>query len=791
MPFAEPRAPGAFFGLFAVGLPLLAVVLELVTGVCADLFFDPLPGWGHLLLVLTVPLANFLLLRHARNDNRPPAWLTMLSGAAIAVAALYALALLPLAPFALVALILFGLGLLAFAPLLGLISTLKLLAATEAERVVRRTLAGAGLAVLAFLAADLPASATQLALRWQSNGDGAGAASLMRALGDEDLLLRLCYGGNGRAAGPASFLLATANEGLFSPGPAAGTAAARELYFRATGRPFGSGEPEGIRGAWAFDFDGDLGGEAVGARASGLTLAESRIDGSVAAADNLAYLEWTAVFANVSEMQREARLTLALPEGAVASRATLWVNGEPREASVAGRAAARAAYENVVTVQRRDPLLVTTDGAGRLLVQAFPIQPGSRLKLRIGLTAPLAVAPDGRRSLALPAIADRNFELAKGLEHQLWIEADAAAGASGARLDARAIPGGTVQLRGRVGDEVLAARRPRIRIAALTGPSVRTGVAPAADKQPAFAVEQTIERAAAAPPTALHILLDGSSGNRAAAAGLKEALASLPAGLPVSLTVASAEPRRVETAPWSAEQRARLESAIDNSDFAGGEDNLPALADALDAAQGSGARLLWIHGPQPIAFAGARARLDQLLERRADLPGLIRYQAEPGPAFTISGNLWFETARAATPGGDPAADLAVLLAEQSAGQAWRIARQRVAAPAGATASPHIARLWAAGELAAAAGATGKAREEAIALAHRLNIVTPVSGAVVLETDREYGASGLPVPGAADVPTVPEPGTWALLALGALVLVWFARRRRWRFPAFAQPAGALA
>jgi hypothetical protein len=614
----------------------------------------------------------------------------------------------------------------------------------------------------------------------------------MRTIGDEDLLLRLCYGGVGRAAGPASFLLATINEGMFAPGPAAGTGAARELYFRTTGQAFGKATPEEGRRVrfGAFDFDEDVGGEAVGGRALGVTLAESRIDGSVAAADNLAYLEWTVVFANEADVQREARLTLALPEGAVASRATLWVNGEPREASVAGRAATRAAYQSVVSMSR-DPLLVTTDGAGRLLVQAFPIPPHAKLKLRIGLTAPLAIAPDGRRSLALPAIADRNFEIAKGLEHQLWVEADAAAGASGAALEARAIPGGAVQLRGRMSDAQLSARSLRIRIAPLTGPSVRTGTAPASGKAPAFAVVQSVERAPAAPPSSLHILLDGSAGNRAAAMGLKKALGSLPAGLPVSLAVASGAPQRVEAAPWSAEQRARFEAAIDNSIFEGGEDNLGPLAEVLEAASGSDARLLWIHGPQPVAFAGARTRLEQMLERRTELPGLIRYQAEPGPAFTISGSPWFETARAVAPGGDPAADLAALLAEQGGGPRWQIERRRVPAAVGAERSPHIARLWAAGELAAAAGAKDKAREEAIALAHRLNIVTPVSGAVVLETDREYGANGLPVPDPSDVPTVPEPGTWALLAIGAALLVWFARRRRWQFPALTQPVGATA
>jgi hypothetical protein len=77
---------------------------------------------------------------------------------------------------------------------------------------------------------------------------------------------------------------------------------------------------------------------------------------------------------------------------------------------------------------------------------------------------------------------------------------------------------------------------------------------------------------------------------------------------------------------------------------------------------------------------------------------------------------------------------------------------------------------------AVADAPGDKRTAAVELARRLNIVTPVSGAVVLETDAEYGANGLPVPGAADVPTVPEPGFWALLAIVALLCAGLLRRR---------------
>ncbi|HEX8261261.1 MAG TPA: PEP-CTERM sorting domain-containing protein, partial [Allosphingosinicella sp.] len=229
--------------------------------------------------------------------------------------------------------------------------------------------------------------------------------------------------------------------------------------------------------------------------------------------------------------------------------------------------------------------------------------------------------------------------------------------------------------------------------------------------------------------------------------------------------------------PWSPAQRARAEQALADTAFDGGEDNLPLLAEAIDAAAGGEAVLLWIHGPQPVAFARSGARLQPLLERSAALPRLVRYQAETGPAFA-AGHAWFDTAREVAPSGDARADLAALLGDLAGGgERWEVTRRQSAEGGGPTGSAHIARLWGAERLAGAGQVRGAERGRAIALAHRLNIVTPVSGAVVLETDAEYERSGLAVPSAGDVPTVPEPATWALIAIVAALLLWQLRRRR--------------
>ena len=125
-----------------------------------------------------------------------------------------------------------------------------------------------------------------------------------------------------------------------------------------------------------FRFDGDHGGSVVGGRIKNLDLVSSRLDGSVSGADAIAYLEWTFELRNTGLLDRESRLQVALPPGGVVSRATLWVNGEEREAAYGGRGEVRAAYTKVAVQQRRDPLLVTTKGADRVLAQAFPVPRG-------------------------------------------------------------------------------------------------------------------------------------------------------------------------------------------------------------------------------------------------------------------------------------------------------------------------------------------------------------------------------------------------------------------------------
>lgn len=185
--------------------------------------------------------------------------------------------------------------------------------------------------------------------------------------------------------------------------------------------------------------------------------------------------------------------------------------------------------------------------------------------------------------------------------------------------------------------------------------------------------------------------------------------------------------------------------------------------------------IVWIHGAQPLASESAGA-LQQRFERRASQVALYDLAVERGPnqvtqqlkgvnAVPSFGNLREDLGKLFAQW-QPGAMQTVLLRERRSG-ASMLQTSRT--------SQHLARLWAADEVAAISSNPGR-NAAAIALATRYQLVTPVSGAVVLETRQQYKDAGLePVP-PGSVPTIPEPETWAMILVAMLMLAWYRRFR---------------
>ena len=802
--------PGLGSLIAGVIWPAAVIAIELATRVCADAFFDPMPTLWHTLAVSLVPIGNLLLWLRLRQapvaipgsaGEWMPAdrWLVFASGAAIAVAAFYSLIFLPVLPMAIIAVIV-GMGLLPMGPLAGLAVAIRLAWRLQARLKPARfgRLIGGGLAAgLAFLLAlDVPAAATRLGLQWASSHSASErerGLTLLRTVGDHDLLLRLCYDSVGRPAGLLSALVMAVGNGLLEPERrqvVQSPAEVREVYYRVTGKAFNA-QPVPLRRAasWRdqFAFDADHGGAEVGGRIKGLDIVSSRMDVSVAGNDAVAYTEWVLEFRNTSLIDREVRLQIALPPGGVVSRATLWVNGEEKDGAYGGRGEVRAAYQKVAVVQRRDPLLVTTKGADRVLAQAFPVgRNGGTIKFKIGITAPLELIESGKARLTLPAIFDRNFSFPQDVRHSVWVESKQPLATTAKGLAATRVDAGPFRVAGLIGDVDLARIRPAIVVErnANAGPVLaRLGEGEA--------VLQDV--AASTPPQTATLMLvaDASARMGTVAPQLAAALGALPPTARVGLIVAGEPMQRIDLAPATAAHKQRIAEVIRDTAYVGGQDNGPALAEALLALESQpGAKLLWVHGPQPVAFRRSAAQLQQASERLQHLPQVFLYAVDPGPNELLPDSPWGWSARLLPHLATPDADLAAFLAREL-GPAPTPVLRRTAPKAGETGQPgetprgsdHIARLWAKERIDAMLRDKTGSRADAVALAVQYRLVTPVSGVVVLETKQQYDASRLTPVTQATVPTVPEPHEWALLLVACLALGWLA----WRYHGYHRSA----
>ncbi len=515
------------------------------------------------------------------------------------------------------------------------------------------------------------------------------------------------------------------------------------LFYRVTGR-----DPEyrWSRRSMLSSFDRHVGETTVGGVVEGLSIDGSIYETTVDASCGLGYAEWTMTFGNTRGFDQEARARLVLPHGAVVSRLTLWVNGEEREAAFGGRGDTTAAYQSIVR-RNRDPVLVTSCGPDQVLVQCFPVTIGdATMKIRLGMTIPLSYRADGSAVLQTPVFAAENFSIPASL---LGMPEEVVVPDAASRL----------------------------------APIAYCQDVSSGTNAPMAIVQQVAATRESSAPGKLVVVVDGSAALKPHAAAISAAVEALSATGNCELWfVGDDEPK----APVPSSDVA---NALSPRNFAGGRFNLRTLAKALDeaTANGGNAQVLWIHGPQPIA-AGAADVLASKLRNAPDGVSFASFQLVPGPCKLLSALDGVPNA-AAFAWRDDAADaqLADALDALAKGDgAPAIERRRM--PAGDVpseaekGSDHIGRLWALEEVIETYR-PGKPTtiDPAKKIACGWHIVSPVSGAVVLETAQQFKDNGLEQVEPESVPTVPEPKDIVCLLAVALVfaiaIVFRAKKRR--------------
>lgn len=109
--------------------------------------------------------------------------------------------------------------------------------------------------------------------------------------------------------------------------------------------------------------------------------------------NRIAYTEITMDIACAENTwgQKEAIYSFQLPEGAVATSLSLWVNGLERKGVLTTKEKAAAAYKQIVGIEARDPSLMQWKEGNKVVVRVFPISYELPRTFKCGFTTPLLV----------------------------------------------------------------------------------------------------------------------------------------------------------------------------------------------------------------------------------------------------------------------------------------------------------------------------------------------------------------------------------------------------------------
>jgi hypothetical protein len=704
----------------------------------------------------------------------------------LGVSLIYTLLFIPVLPIGFIFVIWFGFGLLPLTPLATCLSGFVLWSKCS-ERLetsqLRNKLFWSGFlcALGALLVLEMPNLMTRVGLRWADSEEVSTSAhgiKWLRSVGSEEIILKACYERPRRVFDVSSWFT-TSRDTVTQED-------ARSIYYRVTGRPFNSVPPPRLytrQGRWdmldesfTWDFDNGLGGTSVAGRVRGLKMISSRMDSRIETSSAAAYTEWTMEFENQSSRAREARTQIQLPAGGVISRLTLWVNGEEREAAFASREQTRKAYQKIAVERRRDPVLVTTSGPDQVLVQCFPVPAdGGKMKIRFGITAPLNMVDMKNGRIRLPAMIERNFNLKEELKHSVWLESRSELQGDASLYRQGSLKDGDFTLQGKLLDNELLMSKSTIQV---MRPEAVTEVWSEALEDGHVVVQRLLEQEAP-PVDSTVVVIDGSVSMLPHFEEVSEALMELQSLGQVRVIVASDLPAfRDEEANPVVLNLSEASSIIKETQPLGGQNNLEALTTAWDVALEIGAEnIWWIHGPQP-TLLGDMAPVLQRMERSRGQIQLFSYAMAGGPNRIMEAFDGLHASMVPKYVGLKAS-LAAWVQAHTVGQTniefERIHQKRSAAQdldKLTKVTRHIERLWA-NEKVNALRAQRKLKE-AVQLGSAQQLVTPVTGAVVLETIEQYEEMGLvPVP-VETVPGIPEPSTIALLVLG--VVAFFARQR---------------
>jgi len=766
--------------LFAgVILPAIAVSVEATLHICAQMFFDPIPTSWHMLLVILAPLAQlqvwFAIRRNDPNSLRLAGFANV---AAIVISLFYSFIYVPLLPFAALTLLI-ALGLLPLAPFFALTSALimrkqlRRVAAAAPKKSFPITTKGflisIGVGIALIGVTELPAMLTRHGLQM------AGSASpqtrsegirFLRKYGNRDYLLQRCYDSRGHSF----FVL---GDWLWPHSPVRADEA-RDIYYRVTGEPFDAALPPLRVNAKTIRQD-DV--EYRSGILKGLSLTSSNLDGNIDADGGLGNLNWTLDFDNYSDSDKEVRAEIQLPPGAVVTGVTQSLGGMETETQFTGRSDFMSGGE---TLDRGQPrVVVTTAGRDRVLVQSYPV-PAFRkgIKMRLSIAVPLVLQTTDQARLILPHFNSRNFQMPGNLKHWILIDSNHPLNSDfGLAVHSIARPhSNSFQMYGEFSDAELIRPQTALRLS-------RTDSDHGIWSRNPFEMDGSIIRQSLEERTPSHLrrivlVVDTSASMAEWQNQIKSALSVLPSDMDVQLVRADAD--------WLHESDLEVVVTGGNSQvlflsettFAGGADNAPALTQAWDLATetpGNNA-IVWIHNPQRTTLASVQPLLNRMKGRFYG-PSLYSVQTSAGSDEIVKQLDGINEVKSVVRLGSLRMDLERLF-QQLSGQVptlefVRSVKHPQADPNldGVETSNHLAQLWANDEVARILGARDESlKEAATLLALRYKLVTPTSGAIIMDRVKQIDRGDLEPVRTYTYTEVAEPDFGGLLFLAFLFFV---------------------
>lgn len=744
---SSPFQIGAASALIVCGviLPVFAITFGTIysfEGIWRLTILHPLETLLESALICSVPFSNFMAWHaYCKNDLRRPIRTGILNGIAIAVPALTlsisvaALALnYPLIDTVNQTRHDLSIGLMGLVSLCSMLSAMyithKLRQAKQTRdakwRTILYSMLGIGLTLVSFLGAEARSTyirvAQNLALS-DDNTEREHGLKMLRESGPEKELKIICA--DPHAAGLA---------GMFLP---LNTDAQRRLFFAGTGKPYRDEKSTDIS-LMSNDY---LRNHVVGTAVEGLSLHRSAIFGVVHPETLTSSLTWTFVFKNKTYVNQEARAEISIPEGAVLSGLTLWINGKPRPAVFSSTDATVMSSVNFVSQQDKTPALVTDLGRGRYLLSASPIPGQQELKVQVKLTQPLKLDGANHAALGMPRFIDENFAL-QG-QHSLTLRSTAKLTSELQSIKTTQTADGAQILSGTLSQEDISKTAFSVK---LDKPITFANVAmlDPYNRNMRFLVEQLKTRSVKAPKH-LTVVVDSSAAMENRKNEVVEALSKMPAQIDARLMIAG--DKENESTYTLDEGIKKLKS----NNFTGGQDNLFALVKAAEkAGESSGGAILWIHGPQPgfnnemytmSPYASAPAffeiALDDCLTNTNEF---FKNHSEIGPfeAVSRSGSLKDDLKSFLSKWEPGAAETYIdVVAESTPPSQINVLTDAAIASEVATlnAAKRIKYLLAQNK-------NMEAAEQAI----RYQIVSPISAAMVLNNAADYGRIGLALNG---------------------------------------------